>query len=80
MNRISAVIITLNEERNIQRCLDSLMPVVDEVVVVDSYSTDATQKLCASYPVRFISCPWEGYAATTAPPCADICSPPASCC
>lgn len=64
MNRISAVIITLNEERNIQRCLDSLMPVVDEVVVVDSYSTDATQKLCASYPVRFVSCPWEGYAAT----------------
>lgn len=64
MNRISAVIITLNEERNIQRCLDSLMPVIDEVVVVDSYSTDATQKLCASYSVRFVSCPWEGYAAT----------------
>ena len=64
MNRISAVIITLNEARNIQRCLDSVMPVVDEVVVVDSYSTDATQELCAAYPLHFISHPWEGYAAT----------------
>ena len=64
MNRISAVIITLNEERNIQRCLDSIMPIVDEVVVVDSYSTDATQELCSAYPVRFVTHPWEGYAAT----------------
>ncbi len=64
MSRISAVIITLNEERNIRRCLDSLMPVVDEVVVMDSYSTDATATICASYPVRLVNHAWEGYAAT----------------
>lgn len=64
MNRISAVIITLNEERNIQRCLDSVTPLVDEVVVVDSCSTDATPELCSAYPVQFVSRPWEGYAAT----------------
>lgn len=64
MDKISAVIITLNEERNIQRCLESLMPIADEVVVVDSCSTDATQELCSIYPVRFFSHPWEGYAAT----------------
>lgn len=64
MSRISAVVITFNEERNIKRCLDSLTPVVDEVVVVDSYSTDATQTLCAAFPVRLVSHPWEGYAAT----------------
>lgn len=64
MSSISAVIITLNEERNIRRCLDSVVPIVDEVLVLDSYSTDATQTLCSSYPVRFITHPWEGYATT----------------
>ena len=55
------MIITLNEERNIQRCLDSVMPIADEVVVVDSFSTDATAKLCEAYPIRFVSKDWEGY-------------------
>lgn len=64
MSKISAVIITLNEERNIQRCLDSVMPIADEVVVVDSFSTDATAKLCEAYPIRFVSKDWEGYVAT----------------
>jgi glycosyltransferase involved in cell wall biosynthesis len=62
MNKITAVIITLNEERNIGRCLESLMPVVDEVVVVDSFSKDATEEICARYHVRFVAHPWEGYA------------------
>ena len=43
--KISAAIITLNEERNIGRCLDSLREVVDEVVVVDSGSADATERI-----------------------------------
>ncbi|UCG09602.1 MAG: glycosyltransferase, partial [Desulfobacterales bacterium] len=45
MNRhvnISAVIITYNEQDNIGRCLDSVANVADEIVVVDSFSTDAT--------------------------------------
>lgn len=62
MNRITAVLITFNEERNIRRCLESLMPVVDEVVVVDSLSTDGTPGICAEYGVRFVSHAWEGYA------------------
>ena len=41
--KISAVIITYNEENNIQRCLDSLVEVADEIVIVDSYSTDRTE-------------------------------------
>ncbi len=64
MNRISAVIITLNEERNIKRCLESVLPVVDEVIVVDSLSTDATKEICKAYPIVFESRPWEGYIAT----------------
>ena len=61
MNKISVVLITMNEERNIGRCLDSVMPIADEVVVVDSLSTDATEEICARYHVRFVSHAWEGY-------------------
>lgn len=59
--RISAVIITYNEERNIHRCLESLMGVADEIVVVDSYSTDRTEKICTSFNVRFIRHKFTGH-------------------
>jgi len=49
MNRISACIITLNEERNLRRSLDSLRAVVDEVVVVDSGSTDRTEDIAREF-------------------------------
>jgi len=52
--QISAVIITYNEERNIGRCLESLQGVVDEIVVVDSYSDDRTEEICRSYNAVFI--------------------------
>jgi len=58
---ISAVIITYNEEKNIERCIASVLPVADEIVVVDSLSTDRTKEICLSYPVRFIEHPFEGY-------------------
>lgn len=64
MNRITAVVITFNEERNIGRCLESLMPVVDEVVVLDSFSSDATADICHQHGVRFVTHEWEGYVAT----------------
>ena len=35
--KLSAVIITYNEENNLERCLESINPVVDEIVVVDSF-------------------------------------------
>lgn len=46
MEKLSAVIITFNEEKNIERCIRSLAVVADEVVVVDSYSTDNTVEIC----------------------------------
>lgn len=59
------VIITLNEERNIGRCLDSLKELADEVIVLDSYSTDATEVICRSHPgLRFVQRQWEGYSAS----------------
>ena len=64
MTQISAVVITLNEERNIERCLKSLQNVVDEIVVFDSFSTDRTVEICKSYGAKVTSCEWKGYAQT----------------
>jgi glycosyltransferase involved in cell wall biosynthesis len=61
---ISAVIITLNEERNIARCIESLLPIADEIIVADSGSSDNTKKICENYGVRFVMVEWEGYATT----------------
>lgn len=59
--KISAVIITFNEERNIERCLKSLDGVADEILVVDSYSTDQTRAICERYNVRFLEHDFEGH-------------------
>ena len=61
MSKISAVIITFNEEAYIGNCLESLKDLADEIVVVDSFSTDATEEICRKYNVRFISHAFEGY-------------------
>lgn len=61
MEKISAVIITLNEERNIGRCIESLRGVADEVVVVDSGSTDRTEEICRTAGVHFEHHDWAGY-------------------
>ncbi|NJL75725.1 MAG: glycosyltransferase family 2 protein [Saprospiraceae bacterium] len=60
---ISVVIITKNEARNIGRCLDSVQSVADEVVVVDSYSTDDTKAICLARKVRFVEHPFYYYSA-----------------
>lgn len=61
MIKLSAVIITLNEEKNIARCIESLKPVADEILVVDSLSTDKTRAICESYRVRFVEQKFLGY-------------------
>jgi glycosyltransferase involved in cell wall biosynthesis len=57
---ISAAIITKNEEGNIERCLRAL-DWVDEIVVVDSGSTDRTLEICAKYRCKTIKAEWLGY-------------------
>jgi glycosyltransferase involved in cell wall biosynthesis len=49
MAKISACIISFNEERKIEDCLKSLQPVVDEIILVDSLSTDDTLKIAEKY-------------------------------
>jgi glycosyltransferase involved in cell wall biosynthesis len=62
MHRLSVVIITFNEEQNIARCLDSVKAIADEIVVVDSFSSDNTPEICKSYGCRFIAREFQGYA------------------
>jgi len=59
--KITATIITLNEERNIARSIESLR-CCDEIVVVDSGSIDRTVELAEKLGARVIESPWHGYA------------------
>lgn len=59
--KISATIITYNEERNISRCIDSLKGLADEIIVVDSFSTDRTKEIAFSKGAKIFECKWEGY-------------------
>lgn len=61
MEKISVVIITKNEEKNIARCIESVRDVADEIIVVDSFSSDATKHICNTYNVRFIEHAFEGH-------------------
>jgi glycosyltransferase involved in cell wall biosynthesis len=59
--KITATIVALNEERNIGRAIESLR-CADEVVVVDSGSTDRTREIAIRLGARVIEEPWRGYA------------------
>ena len=61
MVSLSVVIITFNEEKNIARCIDSVKGLADEIVVVDSFSTDGTKSICESKGARFIEHKFEGF-------------------
>ncbi|MES3038914.1 MAG: glycosyltransferase family 2 protein [Bdellovibrionota bacterium] len=57
---LSLVIITLNEELNIERCIRSV-PFAGEVLVMDSGSTDKTREICEKFSVNFVQNPWLGF-------------------
>ena len=61
MIKLSAVIITYNEEKKIERCISSLKSVADEIVVVDSFSTDKTEEICKQLGAKFYQHPFDGY-------------------
>ncbi len=61
MIKLTVAIITFNEELNITRCLDSVKDIADEILVVDSFSTDKTEEICAQNNVRFIKHPFQGH-------------------
>jgi glycosyltransferase involved in cell wall biosynthesis len=59
--KISATIITYNEERNLPRAIESLR-CADEILVVDSGSTDRTVEIAQKLGARVMESPWPGYA------------------
>ncbi len=61
MPQLSVVIIAFNEELHIGNCLDSVKGIADEIVVVDSFSTDKTADICAQHGARFIQHKFEGH-------------------
>jgi glycosyltransferase involved in cell wall biosynthesis len=62
MNRLSACLITLNEEHNLPRALASLAGIADEIVVVDSGSTDRTAEIAKAHGVSFFERPFTNHA------------------
>lgn len=59
--KLSVSIITFNEQKNIARCINSVTDIADEIVVVDSLSTDKTKEICLGFGVKFIEQPFLGY-------------------
>src|SRR5579883_1951392 len=57
---LSAAIIVKNEERHLPECLSSLAGLVDEIVIVDTGSTDRTREIAASAGARIFDFPWMG--------------------
>jgi glycosyltransferase involved in cell wall biosynthesis len=61
MHKISAVIISFNEEKKIAACLASLQGVVDEIIVLDSFSIDKTVEICKQFGAKVFQQKWSGY-------------------
>jgi glycosyltransferase involved in cell wall biosynthesis len=60
---LSVVIITLNEEANLARTLPSVVGLADEIVVLDSGSTDRTREVAELFRAKFYAESWQGFAA-----------------
>jgi len=59
--KITVAIITYNEENNIGRCISSVLPIADEVLVVDSFSKDRTEEIATSLGARFVANAFTGH-------------------
>lgn len=57
---LSCAIVVFNEEQNIRDCLESAKW-MDEIIIVDAYSTDKTKKICEEYTNRIFERPWNGF-------------------
>jgi glycosyltransferase involved in cell wall biosynthesis len=62
MNRLSACLITSNEEHNLSRALNSVQGVADEIVVVDCGSTDRTAEIAREHGAKVVTHAWTNFA------------------
>ncbi len=60
-SKLSVVIITFNEERNIAKCIESVMSIADEILVIDSFSTDQTKSIAESFGATVIQNAFKGH-------------------
>ena len=60
--RITAIILTLNEQKHLARCIDSLRAVADQILIADCFSTDGTLDIAQAYGARVIQHKWVNYA------------------
>lgn len=58
---LSIVVMTYNEEANIGRCLESVKELGDEILILDSYSTDSTTEIARTFGARIEQCPFDSY-------------------
>jgi len=61
MPKLSTVIMTYNEEEKIARCIDSISDISDEILVLDSHSTDKTVEIARRFNARIEYSPFLGY-------------------
>ncbi|MCG9874296.1 MAG: glycosyltransferase family 2 protein [Leptospiraceae bacterium] len=60
--KLSVSIITFNEEKNIQDCIESVSEIADEILILDSFSKDRTKEIAIQNPkVRFLEHPFYGH-------------------
>ncbi|MGL5088897.1 MAG: glycosyltransferase family 2 protein [Cetobacterium sp.] len=59
--KISVAMITFNEEKILRKTLDSVKDLADEIVIVDSGSTDSTEKIAKEFGAKFYTESWKGY-------------------
>ena len=59
---LSVLILTHNEERNIAKCIESLLPLTHDIFIVDSGSDDRTVEICRQYGAQVAHRPWTTYA------------------
>jgi glycosyltransferase involved in cell wall biosynthesis len=56
--KITAIILTLNEEIHLARCIESIQPIADQIVVVDAYSVDSTIAIARKYNCEVLQNKW----------------------
>jgi glycosyltransferase involved in cell wall biosynthesis len=64
MSAITAVILTFNEQIHLQRCIDSILPLTNDIVVVDSFSIDETVEIAKRNSAKVMQRAWENNHAT----------------
>ncbi|MDF2512164.1 MAG: glycosyl transferase [Herbinix sp.] len=60
MSTISLCMIVKDEESNIRRCLDSIKSIIDEIIIVDTGSSDKTKDICSEFTDKLYDYQWNG--------------------